>query len=184
MTSSGGDSIVTSEAFDRGDDRAGLRRGSWGYPVGVTIEKDVEQLYRSLLARWNDQDAAGYAQLFTDKGGIVGFDGSCVESPEAIADHLGAIFTDHETATYVAAVREVRHLAPTVALLRAVAGMVPPSASDINPSTNAVQALLAVDSGEGWQVAHFQNTPASFDGRPEAAEALTDELRALLPTAR
>ena len=157
---------------------------TWGYLAEVTIEEDVEQLYRGLLARWNDQDAAGYASLFTSEGSIVGFDGSSVESSAAIADHLGSIFADHQTATYVAVVREVRRLAPTVALLRGVAGMVPPGKSDINPETNAVQSLLAVQSDQGWQVAHFQNTPAAFDGRPDEADALTDELRALLPVLR
>jgi uncharacterized protein (TIGR02246 family) len=150
----------------------------------VTVEEDVEQLYRALLARWNDQDAAGYAGLFTAGGSMVGFDGSSVETADAIADHLGGIFADHQTAAYVAIVREVRQLTPTVALLRGVAGMVPPGQSDINPDTNAVQALLAVRSDHGWQVDHFQNTPAAFDGRPEVADALTDELRALLPVHR
>jgi uncharacterized protein (TIGR02246 family) len=122
----------------------------------VIIDEDVEQLYQSLLARWNDQDDAGYAGLFTDEGSIVGFDGSSVESAGAIADHLNAIFADHQTATYVAVVREVRQLAPTIALLR------------------------GVQSDQGWQATHFQNTPATFDGRPDAADAL----RALLPVRR
>jgi hypothetical protein len=31
-----------------------------------------------------------------------------------------------------------------------------------------------------WHIVQFQNTPAQFHGRPEAGEALTSELRALV----
>jgi hypothetical protein len=67
-------------------------------------------------------------------------------------------------------------------LLRSVAGMVPPGDSDIKPEVNAVQLLVAIETAGRWRIAHFQNTPATFDGRPEAAEALTSELRELLPS--
>ena len=142
--------------------------------------EEVEALYRALLDRWNNGDAAGYGALFTPDGSIVGFDGSCVETPAAITEHLGAIFADHRTATYVAKVREVRPLGDGVALLRAVAGLVPPGGPDVNPDANAVQALVAVRTGDGWRVAHFQNTPAAFHGRPEEADALTAELQGLV----
>lgn len=151
--------------------------------AGVGAVDEVEALYRSLLDRWNHGDAEGYGALFSADGSIVGFDGSCVESPATIAEHLASIFADHRTATYVAKVREVRALGDGAALLRGVAGLVPPGESDVNPEANAVQALVAVraDHGEGgWKVAHFQNTPAAFHGRPEEADALTAELRAVL----
>jgi hypothetical protein len=40
---------------------------------------NVETLYRSLLACWNERDAAGYGALFTTDGSLVGYDGSSVE---------------------------------------------------------------------------------------------------------
>jgi hypothetical protein len=43
---------------------------------------------------------------------------------------------------------------------------------------NAVQLLLAIRDDSGWRAAAFQNTPARLDGRPEAVEAMTEELRA------
>jgi hypothetical protein len=55
--------------------------------------------------------------------------------------------------------------------------MVPPGATDIKPEVNAIQVLVAVRRDGVWRVAHFQNTPAAFHGRPEAAKALTEELR-------
>jgi len=142
----------------------------------MTDVGEVEGLYRYLLARWNERDAAGYGALFTPDGSMVGFDGSGVETAAAVTEHLRSIFADHEPAAYVALTREVRPLGPGVALLRAVAGMVPPGGTEINPDVNAVHVLVAVETADGWRVAHFQNTPAAFHGRPEAAAALTAEL--------
>jgi uncharacterized protein (TIGR02246 family) len=150
----------------------------------VTAADDVESLYRDLLTRWNERDAAGYGALFTADGSVVGFDGSCVESDASITEHLESIFSDHEPAAYVAKVREVRVLGADAALLRSVVGMVPPGGSDINPQVNAVQAVVAVRGDDGWRVAHFQNTPAAFHGRPQEAEALTVELQTVLRESR
>jgi hypothetical protein len=68
-------------------------------------------------------------------------------------------------------------------LLRAVAGLVPPGASDIDPQLNAVQSLIAVQRDADWHVVLYQNTPAQFHGDPDRAAALTDELRRHLPPA-
>jgi len=97
-----------------------------------------------------------------------------------IATTLGQIFADHPTAAYVGKVRAVRFLARDVALLRAVAGMVPRGQSDLDPRVNAVQTLVAARHGGQWRIALFQNTPAAFHGRPHLSEQLTEELRAVL----
>ncbi|MCU1429004.1 MAG: hypothetical protein JWL83_3004 [Actinomycetia bacterium] len=141
---------------------------------------DVQTLYRELLNSWNMKDAVRFGELFTDDGMMVGFDGTEVESRASIIEHLAGIFADHQPASYVAKVREIRPLGSGAALLRSVAGMVPPGASDIKPEVNAVQALVAVAINDGWRIAHFQSTPAALHGRPDAVEALTAELRSVL----
>jgi uncharacterized protein (TIGR02246 family) len=148
--------------------------------AATDLSEQIERLYRELLGRWNQRDAAGYSALFTEDGTLVGFDGSCVQARASIREHLGTIFAHHGTAAYVAKVREVRQLGAEIALLRGVAGMVPPGAADIKPEVNAVQGLIAVKVAGEWRVAHFDNTPAAFDGRPEENRALTAELRALV----
>jgi hypothetical protein len=40
-------------------------------------------------------------------------------------------------------------------------------------------ALVATRTGAGWRIVTFQNTPAAVHGRPELAQALTAELRAV-----
>lgn len=137
----------------------------------------IRLLHRALLERWNARDAEGFAALFATDGSSVGFDGSTVDGQDEIKAHLAAIFASHQTPAFVGKVREVRQLSSDVALLRAVAGMVPPGQQDINPALNAVQSLVVVQQSGAWRIALFQNTPAAFHGRPELSEALAEELR-------
>ena len=140
----------------------------------------VRLLYQTLLEAWNDKDAHEMAELFSENGNVIGFDGSQMDGRKQIESVLGQIFADHPTPVYVAAVREVRFLAPGVALLRAVAGMVPRGHSDINPALNAVQSLIATKEQDRWRIALFQNTPAALHGRAELSEQLKEELRQAL----
>jgi uncharacterized protein (TIGR02246 family) len=141
---------------------------------------EVETLYQQLLAAWNNQDARGMAVLFAQEGEMIGFDGSLAIGQDEIYSHLQPIFADHPTARFVSIVKSVRLLSPDVALLRAVAGMVPRGQSDINPAANTHHTLVAVKN-EQWRIQLFQNTPAQFHGRPELVQQMTDELRNVLP---
>jgi uncharacterized protein (TIGR02246 family) len=143
-------------------------------------EAQVRRLYQELLNGWNNRSAQGMAALFAEDGNLVGFDGSQINGPAEVIAVLGQIFADHPTPSYVGIVREVRFLTPDVAVLRAVAGMVPCGQSDINPAVNAIQSLVVTHKDAQWLIALFQNTPAAFHGRPELSEQLTEELRQAL----
>jgi uncharacterized protein (TIGR02246 family) len=140
-------------------------------------ELAARELYARILRCWNDREAGAFARLFTRSGNMVGFDGSPVDGQENIEAHLGQVFGSHPTATYVGKVREVRVLGRDVVLLRAVAGMVPPGKSDLNPAVNTIHTLAASNQGDHWRIELFQSTPAAFHGRPDSSEALTEELR-------
>ena len=144
----------------------------------------VIESYTALLQAWNTRDAAAFAALFTPDGSVVGFDGSQMNGREQIASELAAIFSSHATASYVAKVREVRLLDTQTALLRAVAGMVPPGTRTINPAVNAVQSLVLVLDTNRATIALLQNTPAAFHGRPHLALELTTELAAIAAEGR
>jgi uncharacterized protein (TIGR02246 family) len=147
------------------------------------MNNEVKHLYESLIGAWNRGDARGMAALYAPKGNQVGFDGSIANSPAEIEKHLTPIFADHPVATFVTKIREVRTLGPGAAILRAVAGMIPPGKTDIMPERNAIQTLIAsVGPDQRWLVEMFHNTPAKFDGRPEESDKLTAELRAQLIT--
>jgi uncharacterized protein (TIGR02246 family) len=150
-----------------------------GSPAGD--DSEVGALYWELLDCWNRRDAHAYAALFEQEGHVVGFDGSVMNGRAEIEAHIGQVFADHMTAAYVGKVRGVRFLTPEVAVLRAVAGMVPPGQSAINPAVNAIQTVVAAKDEDGqWRIALFQNTPAQFHGRPEVGLQLTEELGELL----
>lgn len=149
-------------------------------PQDAADEHAVRTLYSQLLAGWNKRSADEYAALFTETSNVVGFDGSQMDGRAAIAAELRRIFADHVTATYVGKIREIRFLAPAVALLRAVAGMVPPGKTELNPAVNTIQSLIAIKQADQWYITLFHNTPAQFHGRPELVQQLTEELRQLL----
>jgi uncharacterized protein (TIGR02246 family) len=136
-------------------------------PNIVTDEKEVGLLYQELLKRWNKRTAREMTNLFAEDGNLVGFDESQINGRSETRSVLNQIFADHQTAAYLGIVKEVRLLCPDVAILRAVAGMVPPGQSDINPEVTAVQTLVSVKQQNKWSIALFQNTPAPFRGRPE-----------------
>ena len=147
----------------------------------MSVSDEVTQLYEQLLDAWNRRDAPAMAALYAAEGGQVGFDGSAMNGPKEIEKHLAPIFKDHPTAQFVGKIREVRVIGPGTALLRAVAGMVPPSKNDINPETNAIQSLVASRQSDGrWLVEMFHNTPAAFDGREQERQKLTEELQNVL----
>ncbi len=143
-------------------------------------EKAVRGLYQRLLEAWNARDAARMASLFDEHAHLIGFDGSQMTGQAAIETEIGSIFADHSTATYVGIIREVNFLTPDVALLNAVAGMIPPGQSKINPAVNTIHSLVAMKRDARWSIALYQNTPAQYHGRPELAQQLTEELQQLV----
>jgi uncharacterized protein (TIGR02246 family) len=137
---------------------------------------EIEGLYRQIIDGWNAQDGDAFAAPFADDGEMIGFDGSHERGRETIARALSAIFADHETAPYVVKVKEERLLGHGTGLLLAAAGMIPPGKSELEPSRNAWQSVVAERRDGEWKVVMFQTTPAQFHGRPEEVERFTAEL--------
>jgi uncharacterized protein (TIGR02246 family) len=146
--------------------------------MAPSVQEQALAVYTALLDAWNRQDAPGFAALFTRTGHVTGFDGSQMSGPEEIATELGAIFAHHRTAAYVAKIREVRSLAASVTLLRAIVGMIPPGTRALNPAVNAIQSVVLVTDpySSSQRIALLQNTPAAFHGRPHLAAEMTEEL--------
>ncbi|QIZ09406.1 SgcJ/EcaC family oxidoreductase [Priestia megaterium] len=142
--------------------------------------KEVQAVYKKLLDAWNERSAEGMAKLFTDDGESIGFDGSQSIGRQEIFSHLKPIFEHHPTARFISKVKDVRFLSSEIVILRAIAGMVPPKQSDLNPNVNTHHTLVVVKRNGDWRIQLFQNTPAQFHGRPELVEKMTAELRELI----
>lgn len=134
-------------------------------------------LYNNLIEAWNQRDASAFATLFGDDSICIGFDGSEMKGKSEIFSQLDKIFSNHETARYVAIIRETKSLTNNVMLVRADVGMIPPNKNKIDPSKNAIQVMIGRFEEKICQILLFQNTPAQFHGRPEAQKQLTEELQ-------
>lgn len=145
-----------------------------------TVSNEVQALYQQLIDGWNNRSARAMADQFAEDGEMIGFDGSQAIGREEIFSHLDPIFKEHPTPPFVTKVKNVRFLDSDAAILRAIAGMVPPGQSEIDPKLNTHHTLVAVKKDGKWQIALFQNTPAQFHGRPELVEQMTEELIQLL----
>jgi uncharacterized protein (TIGR02246 family) len=141
--------------------------------------------YTRLLEAWNDRNAPAFAALFAEDGVAIGFDGSEMRGRSAMTTELTRIFDSHQTATYVAIVREVRELNGGGAIVRALAGMVPRGKKELNPATNALQtAVLAPKPGGGLEIVLFQNTPAALHEAAALREQYSAELSAVVQSGR
>ncbi|MCG7337433.1 SgcJ/EcaC family oxidoreductase [Sporosarcina sp. ACRSM] len=148
--------------------------------MNAPFHNEVQNLYQKLIDAWNRRDAKGMSEQFAEHGVQIGFDGSKIIGQEEIFLHVKPIFEEHPTAPFVTKVKDIRSLGDDAAILHAIAGMIPPGKSDIEPAVNAHQTLVAVKQDRGWRIELFQNTPAQFHGRPELVEEMTEELRQLL----
>ncbi|MPQ96848.1 SgcJ/EcaC family oxidoreductase [Modestobacter sp. I12A-02628] len=138
----------------------------------------IRTLYEQYIAGWNRRSGATVAAGFADDGDIIAFDGTTHSGRLSIAADLRRVFAEHETPRYVAVVRSVRPITDGVAVLSAVAGMIPPGEEDVDPRLNFVHTLVAVDEGGRWRIAVLQATPARYYGQPDVSAALTEELQA------
>ena len=145
-------------------------------PMG---ENEVRALYDTLISAWNDHDGSAMAAPFAEDGVIIGFDGSVSSGSQAIGSEMANIFADHETGRYAVKVMSVRELGEHAVILRAIAGLVPPGRTAINPETNSHQSVVAERQHGQWRIVLFQNTPAQFHGRPSLVEEMTRELQAV-----
>lgn len=73
----------------------------------------------------------------------------------------------------VGKIRRIRFLTPDIVIVVAVGGTVMAGQSDSH-------TLVVIKQNTNWSVTAFQNLRAQFIGRPEEAQALTNELTQLL----
>ncbi len=130
---------------------------------------------------WNAASGDGFAALFEEDGDLVGFDGTHIKGRQEIASfhqHLSDMFL--KGSRLVGKVRSVRLLTSDVAVMHAVCGTIMAGQSNLDSERNSVQTLVAFKRNGKWSLAAFQNTRATYMGRPEESQKLTEELEALL----
>jgi uncharacterized protein (TIGR02246 family) len=146
--------------------------------AGHPQDTQIRALYARFLAGWNQRSGVTVSSVFADDGEMVDLDGTLRSGRLTIAADMRRLFSDHATPTFVGLVRSVRRLTEGVAVLHAVAGMVPPGSDALDPGLHTVHAITAVEEDGRWRVAVLQSTPARYGGRADAVAALTAELEA------
>jgi hypothetical protein len=73
-----------------------------------------------------------------------------VEARQLVEKKKYPIFAAYPTACSISKVKDVR-LSNGVAMLRTIAGFVPPQQSDINPKANTHHTLIIVQAGGNWR---------------------------------
>jgi uncharacterized protein (TIGR02246 family) len=144
-------------------------------------EAAIRALYQQLMDGWNAGSGDAFASSFEEDGDLVGFDGTHLKGRQEIAlfhQHLFDMFL--KGSRLVGKVRSVRFLTSDVAVMHAVGGTVLAGQTDLEPERNSVQTLVTIKRNGKWNIAAFQNTRATYTGRPEESQKLTEELQALL----
>jgi uncharacterized protein (TIGR02246 family) len=144
-------------------------------------ETAIRALYQQLMDGWNAGSGEAFASSFEEDGDLVGFDGTHFKGRQEIAlfhQHLFDVFL--KGSRLVGKVRGVRFLTSDVAVVHAVGGTVMAGQTHLEPERNSAQTLVAVKRNGKWSLTAFQNTRATYIGRPEETHKLTEELQILL----
>jgi uncharacterized protein (TIGR02246 family) len=86
-------------------------------------ETAVRDLYQQFMDAWNRGSGADLAAVFTDDGGLVGFDGTHLQGRQEIGPFHQRLFDRWlKGSRLVGQVTDLRFLGPEVAVLHAVGG--------------------------------------------------------------
>ena len=144
-------------------------------------EAAIRALYQQKIDGWNSGNGNAFAAPYTDVSDYIGFDGTYLKGREEIASLHQMLFDKFvKGSRLVGKIRSIRFLTRDIAIVVAVGGTVMAGQSDIDPERNSIHMLVAIKQNDKWHFTAFQNSRAQFIGRPEEAQALTDELRQLL----
>jgi uncharacterized protein (TIGR02246 family) len=115
----------------------------------------VEDLLGALTAAWNEGDAAGYADLFTEDADYITFFGANMAGRPAIEAGHRALFDGPLKGSRLGlggAAPRIRYLRPDVAVV-----VVQGSAPGGGPQQSVITLTAVRDAGR-WRFASFQNT--------------------------
>jgi uncharacterized protein (TIGR02246 family) len=141
-------------------------------------EVAIRKLYQQMIDGWNAVNGDAFAAPYTDDSDFIGFDGTYMKGRQEIASFHQMLFNKFLKGTsLIGKIRSIRFVTMDVAIMIAVSGTVMAGQSDIEPERNSIHTIVAVKRDSNWHFAAFQNSRAQYIGRPEAFQALTEELR-------
>ena len=141
-------------------------------------EAAIRTLYQQMTDGWNKGSGQAFAATYTDDSDFIGFDGTYMKGRQQIASFHQMLFDKFlKGSCLIGKIRSIRFVTNYIAIMIAVSGTVMAGQSDIEPERNSIHTIVAVKRDSNWHFAAFQNSRAQYIGRPEAFQALTEELR-------
>jgi uncharacterized protein (TIGR02246 family) len=141
-------------------------------------EAAIRKLYQQMIYGWNAGRGDAFAAPYTDDSDFIGFDGTYMKGRQEVASFHQMLFDKFlRGSRIIGKIRSIRFVTMDVAIMIAVGGTVMAGQSDIETERNSIHTIVAVKCDSNWYFTAFQNSRAQYIGRPEASQALTEELR-------
>ena len=120
---------------------------------------DLYALNDALTDRWDQADAQGYGDLFTDDVDYIPVTGVRYEGRDALVRSHQALFEGPLRGTTLQGrLLDVRLLAPDIALVHRVGSLRFPGVPDGVKPAETIQTMVVVERDGRWQITAFQNT--------------------------
>lgn len=140
-------------------------------------EAAIRALYQQMIDGWNAGNGDDFAAPYSDDSDFIGFDGTYMKGRQEIASfHLMLFDRFLRGSRLIGKIRSMRFVTMDIAIMIAVGGTVMAGQSDVEPERNSIHTIVAVKYDNHWCFTAFQNSRAQYIGRPEASQALTEEL--------
>lgn len=130
--------------------------------MNIEATQEIRNLYQQFLNAWNERNARGMADHFTEDGEMIGYDGSQAFGPDEVYSHLEPIFSSFPTPPYYAKVKNVSFLSEDAVILRAIAGMIPMGKTELSPELNTHHTVVAVKKKQAGSLSYSKTHLHNF----------------------
>lgn len=132
----------------------------------TTDEIAIRELYERLMNGWNQGSGGAFADVFTEDGDLVAFDGTHLAGRAQIEAVQQRLFDRYLKGTrLVGTVEQVRFLGQDTAVMHAVGNTIMRRKARPSRERASIQTLTTVRRDGAWRVAAFQNTRVRPIGR-------------------
>ncbi|GKS61119.1 hypothetical protein YTPLAS21_05770 [Candidatus Nitrosocosmicus sp.] len=142
----------------------------------------LQALYRKKIEGWNEADGQKFAEPYSEDADFIGFDGTHLSGRCEIAEFHQMLFDKFlKGSLLIGKIKSIKFPIPNVAIIVAISGTIEANQTGINPERNSIHTIVAINHKDSkqWYFTAFQNTRATYMGRPEKTAQLTQEIEQL-----
>jgi uncharacterized protein (TIGR02246 family) len=118
----------------------------------------IGTLFERLMQTWTDNDAAAYANCFTEDCDYVSYDGTRAIGRLPMQEAHDRLFRGVLTGSaLVGGIESIRYLSTDIAVIHGTASVLMPWRSTLPKRRRSRQTLVAVRTGSGWRFTALHN---------------------------